>query len=116
MRQPGDLPLMWWVIGSVFVWSTVVWASDTPQALVRKSDGATVGVGYSDFEGVESLASYEVRPLTSADYQQALVALDASERNAAKQRERDRKTKEQAMRTKLELTPQEFDDLKDALR
>ena len=59
----------------------------------------------------------EEREVTRAEWREIREdQIDAPARAERQQRERDRQAKESAIRQKLGLTQQEFDDLKDALR
>ena len=90
-------------------------ADDQLYALIRTSDQQVVGVGSSQFEGVENLSAYTVLPVSESE-----AALHRKAIRQAREREQTdarvaRQQKAAATRQKLGLTPKEFDDLKDAL-
>lgn len=104
----------------MLVFPIVARSDDTPNALIRKSDGVIVGVGYTDFSGVENLRDYEVKAVDKSQMESISVGIKrrfAEERAINEEKSnKTRNEKAKGLKQKLGLSDSEWDDLVSAVR
>lgn len=114
------MKILIFVLSLIFIVNCFAEEIDKPRILIRKTDNQVVGIGYTNFEGINNPQDYKIKEIKTEEMETYLKQIDDNRKIEFQKKKSEeiitQQQKEQEARQILNLTNEQFNKLKEAFK